>query len=78
MNIANDDPGMIILVHMIKLQDLFDMRSHIVNYCGATQYYLQLIASQEAKGYLKFTGLFLHKNVANLISSAVLLHSRKF
>ena len=54
------------------------MRSLIVNYCGATHYHLQLIASQEAKGFLTFTGLFLHKNVANLISSAVLLHSRKF
>ena len=66
-------------VHMAKitLQDVFDMCSLVVNHCGVTQYCLQLIANQQAKGFVTIYWS-IPKCVVNLISSIVLHHSSKF
>ena len=60
----------------ITLQDVFDMCS-LVNHCGVTQYCLQLIATQQAEGFVTIYWS-IPKCVVNLISSTVLQHSSKF
>ena len=61
----------------ITLQDVFDMCSLVVNHCGVTQYCLQLIATQQAKGFVTIYWT-IPKCVVNLINSTVLQHSSKF
>ena len=58
----------------ITLQDVFDMCSLVVNHCGITQYCLQLIATQQAKGFV-IIYWSIPKCVVFLISSTVLQHS---
>ena len=61
----------------ITLQDVFDMCSLVVNHCGVTQYCLQLIATQQAKGFVTVYWS-IPKCVVNLISSTILQYSSKF
>ena len=60
----------------ITLQDVFHMYSLVVNHCAVTQYCLQLIATQQAKGFVTVYWS-IPKCVVNLISSTVLQHSSK-
>ena len=60
----------------ITLQDVFDMCSLVVNYCGVTHYCLQLIATQQDKGSVTIYWS-IPKCIVNLISSTVLQHSSK-
>lgn len=63
-------------VAKITLQDVFDMFSLVVNYCGVTRYCLQLIATQHGQGFITIYWS-IPKCVVNLISSTVLQHSSK-
>ena len=60
----------------ITLQDVFDMCSLVLNHCGITQYCLQLIATQQAEGFVTIYWS-IPKCIVNLISSTVLQHSSK-
>ena len=61
----------------ITLQDVFDMCSLVVNHCGVTQYCLQLIATQQAEGFITIYWS-IPRCVVNLITSTVLQHSSEF
>ena len=65
------------IIPSFTLQDVFDMCSLVVSHCGVTQYCLQLIATQEAKGFVTIY-FSIPKCVVNLISSTVLQHSSRF
>ena len=64
-------------VAKITLQDVFDKCSLIVDHCGITQYCLQLIATQQAKGFV-IIYWSIPKCVVNFISSTVQQYRSKF
>ena len=61
----------------VTLQDVFDMCSLVVNKCDVTQYCPQLIATQQAQGFITIYWS-IPKRVVNLITSKTLQYSTKF
>ena len=64
-------------VAKITLRDVFDMSSLVVNHCSVTWYCLQLIATQQAKGFVTIYWS-IPKCIVDLIRNTVLQHSSKF
>ena len=61
----------------VTLQDVFDMCSLVVNKCDVTQCCPQLIATQQAQGFITIYWS-IPKSVVNLITSKALQYSAKF
>ena len=61
----------------VTLQDVFDMCSLVVTKCDVTRYCPQLIATQQAQGFITIYWS-IPKHVVNLITSKTLQYSTKF